>query len=257
MLAQCLGRVVHHHHGIGRTRCPCRRVARRDRRAFSGSHPSFGSLASELVNHRIANAAMGVPAHCVTQRRHVERMEGQSHIQIVVVPGSCMNGLGPTHLFRRFAKELEPPLNVVLLHCSFGRQKARQSAHTQSRMRIRVAPGMRPQTRAGFLHRFCGLTISGNTVVFSIATNRGTVAIRPSGTIGCGHPTRALFHLKAFASQKLNIEVTAFVFTPRSFSKIPDRPCPIGNLVHPALHSCTCCCFGLIHVRLLLVFTPP
>ena len=84
---------VHLHHGIGCSGARAEAPAGRNGRAIIAGQPGFRFLAGELIDHSIGRAAMGVPTHGIAEWGHVEGVERQRCVEVVVVARRSMERL--------------------------------------------------------------------------------------------------------------------------------------------------------------------
>ena len=256
MLAQGFGGLIHLHHGVGRTGGAGGGVACRDGGGVAAGHPCLGRLAGEFVDHAISHPAMGIPAHGVAERGHVEGVKGQRGIEIVVIARGGMERFGAAHLFGGFSEEFQATWDVMGLHRGLGGKKAAQCAHAEGRMGIGMATGVGAEAGAGHLARLGGLAIAGNAVIFRIAADGRPVApvpILPCGAKGGGHSGRAFLDGKPLAAQEVDVIGRALVFAPGGFAEIPDVAGPARQLGHPGCNGIAGGLAWVLHGRALLL----
>src|SRR6476661_2313648 len=118
----------------------------------------------------------------------------------------------------------------MFFHRRLGGQKATETRHSQSRMRVGMAAGGEIQPLARLPARRRRLAVSRYGIIFGVKPDRGTGAVVPFRSESCRHAGRAFLDAESMASQRVYIPVLGLIFAPGRLAKIEDQRSPGGEV---------------------------
>ena len=214
---------IHQAHGVDRARRPRDRMRVGHRPARGFALPRLRMLALERIDAAPIGGAGRIPEASVRERRKRMRMKAESGVETIVIAMSGVHGLRSAHLLGRFAEIDERPFQPVRLHRMLSRQKAAKRADAERRMRVGVAGGAEARSVARLSSRLGRLALPGHGVIFGIAGERRSRAVRPPRSERSRHSGRSALDLKTLAREPVHVPGRRFVLAPRRLMEIPDR----------------------------------
>ena len=172
---------------------------------------------------------MGVPSRGIAEWQHVEGMEADGGIEIVVVAGCRMDGLGAAQLLRRFAEELQGATNVASLHGILGGEKPPEAGNTQRGMGVGMTASEFTEAFPGSLDRIRRLAISRYRIILGVSADDWSIAVAEGGAKRRGHAAAARLHFESLLAQPIHIPGGRTIFPPCGFAEIEDDLVPVGQ----------------------------